>query len=61
MANVRKKHGVDFKGKVALSALREDTPGYWGHMSTFRVYRLSPVGTYRLVASGLLKTDSCRG
>jgi transposase len=24
MANVRKKHGVDFKAKVALSALRED-------------------------------------
>jgi transposase len=24
MANVRKKHGIDFKAKVALSALRED-------------------------------------
>ncbi|OIQ68507.1 hypothetical protein GALL_499000 [mine drainage metagenome] len=24
MANVRKKHSVDFKAKVALSALRED-------------------------------------
>ena len=24
MANVRKKHGVEFKAKVALSALRED-------------------------------------
>ena len=24
MAHVRKKHGVDFKAKVALSALRED-------------------------------------
>jgi transposase len=24
MANIRKKHGVDFKAKVALSALRED-------------------------------------
>src|SRR5271167_4675451 len=24
MANVRKKHGLDFKAKVALSALRED-------------------------------------
>jgi transposase-like protein len=24
MANVRKKHGVDFKAKVALSARRED-------------------------------------
>ncbi len=24
MVNVRKKHGVDFKAKVALSALRED-------------------------------------
>src|SRR5271168_3711486 len=27
MANVRKKHGVDFKTKVALSALREDGHG----------------------------------
>jgi len=24
MANVRKKHGVDFKAKVALAAVRED-------------------------------------
>jgi transposase-like protein len=24
MTNVRKKHGIDFKAKVALSALRED-------------------------------------
>jgi transposase len=24
MANVRNKHGIDFKAKVALSALRED-------------------------------------
>ena len=37
MANVRKKHGVDFKGKVALSALREDTPGYWGHIEYFQI------------------------
>ena len=25
MANVRKKHGVDFKAKVALAAVREDS------------------------------------
>ena len=25
MTNVRKKHGVDFKAKVALAAVREDT------------------------------------
>jgi transposase len=25
MANVRKKHGVDFKSKVALAAVREDS------------------------------------
>lgn len=25
MANVRKKHGVDFKAKVALAAIREDS------------------------------------
>ena len=24
MANIRKKHGVDFKAKVALAAVRED-------------------------------------
>jgi transposase-like protein len=24
MANVRKKHGIDFKAKVALAAIRED-------------------------------------
>jgi len=25
MANVRKKHGIDFKAKVALAAVREDS------------------------------------
>jgi transposase-like protein len=25
MTNVRKKHGVDFKAKVALAAVREDS------------------------------------
>ena len=25
MANVRKKHGVDFKAKVAMAAVREDS------------------------------------
>ena len=25
MANVRKKHGVEFKAKVALAAVREDS------------------------------------
>jgi transposase len=73
MANVRKRHGVDFKAKVALSALREDgtvaelSSRYGVHASQIHAWKktaldgvpsLFAVGT--AAASGRMAVDEAK-
>ena len=63
MANVRKKHGVDFKAKVALSALREDgtvaelSSRYGVHASQIHAWKKTALdGVPSLFARGTAET-----
>jgi len=64
MANVRKKHGVDFKAKVALSALREDgtvaelSSRYGVHASQIHAWKKTALdGVPSLFARGTAETS----
>ncbi len=64
MANVRKKHGVDFKAKVALSALREDgtvaelSSRYGVHASQIHAWKKTALdGVPSLFARGTVETS----
>jgi transposase len=73
MANVRKKHGVDFKAKVALAAVREDSTvaelssRYGVHASQIHAWKkavIDGVGSLftkgKAVPSGATSVDDAR-
>jgi transposase len=65
MANVRKRHGIDFKAKVALAAVREDSTvaelssRYGVHASQIHAWKKTVIdGVGSLFAKGEDATDS---
>ena len=68
MANVRKKHGVDFKAKVALAAVREDSTvaelssRYGVHASQIHAWKKTVLdGVGSLFAKGRDISDTAAG
>jgi transposase-like protein len=68
MANVRKKHGVDFKAKVALAAVREDSTvaelssRYGVHASQIHAWKKTVLdGVGSLFAKGRDTSDTAAG